>query len=266
MGYNRPMRKYPWLVVLTLGVLVAPAQTVRKPPPAAEEAVRARVDQFYSNFRDGKFRRAEALVAEESKDTFYAISKSKISDYKIESIDFDDSFQTAKVVVICESAGPHTHGTGMYLPVIGKWKLLDRDWYLVIEPRTTSPFGPIAKADGQEPKSPRRLDHTGAFSIEAFKGAFSVAPQKLVFPRQGDPVTQIVSVKNTLPGDLQIEVQGGDLPGLQLDLGNSRVPAKGDAAIQFTYDPNKGRLSGTREIRIDARPLNQSKIIVLQFE
>ncbi len=260
------MRKYPLLAVFTLGALLAPAQTVRQAPPGVEEALRARVDQFYTYFRDAKFRRAEGLVAEESKDTFYTMSKSPISGFKVESVDFDDSFQSAKVRVLCESNTPRTSGMGMYIPVTGKWKLLEGDWYLVIEPRTTTPFGPTVKRESQELRRTARLEPKGAATLEALKGAFSVEPQKLVFPLRGDPVTQTVTVKNSLPGDLKMEIEGSDLPGMQLDFSDNRLPAKSDIAIQFKYDPKKGELRGTRQIRIHVQPLNQTKIILLQFE
>jgi len=55
----------------------------------AEKALRARAEQFYQLEVGGEFRKAEALVAEDSKDYFYKNSKPEISKFEIEKVQID---------------------------------------------------------------------------------------------------------------------------------------------------------------------------------
>ena len=54
---------------------LAAAQTATNPfdkaPPNVDDALKTRVTEFYQDHIDGKFRKAEQLVAEDSKDAFY---------------------------------------------------------------------------------------------------------------------------------------------------------------------------------------------------
>jgi hypothetical protein len=46
-----------------------------KAPPPIDEALRARVDKFYGAFIAGKFKEAYLLVADDSQDKFFELSK-----------------------------------------------------------------------------------------------------------------------------------------------------------------------------------------------
>ena len=270
------MQRNPFLAVVLLAALPAASQVLlRKAPPDVEEALRARVDQFYSLFQERKFRQAEAFVAEESRDRFYAMSKAPVQSFKVESVDFDDSFQTAKVLVVCESASPQSYGVPVPMPVTGKWKLIDGVWHLVIEPRKTTPFGPMSWSDPKlskpDPMQPPTLETLAS-------GSFQVEPQKLVFSRQGqETITRTVTVKNNLPGLMTLEVEAPDLPGLMVAKPDKNIPPKGQITFQVRYDPVAGKvqphcpsckpsLSGNWDIIVRVQPLNQAASIALQFE
>jgi len=232
------MCKYLLSAFLLLPLVPGAAQPVPKVPPEKEAALRERVTKFYTFFQESKFRQAENLVAEESKDKFYTQSKIRIGDFKIDKVDFDDSLQAAKVRVLCLFNTPHTTGLNFYVPVIGKWKLLEGDWFLVFEPRTMTPFGPIAQTDPAEPKQPRPLPPMERPDIGAIAaGSFSIDPQQLVLPLHGQPVTRAVMVKNNLPGPLTLAVEGADLPGLHLVLESKQLPAKSSVSFHLKYNP-----------------------------
>ena len=52
------------------------APPAEAPPPEVDQALRARISEFYQDHVDGKFRQAEALVAAETKDSFYGAKPS----------------------------------------------------------------------------------------------------------------------------------------------------------------------------------------------
>src|ERR1044071_5965016 len=80
----------------------APADLFHKAPPAVDEALRARIAKFYQLHVDSKFRQAEALVAEDSKDFFYSANKPKYLGFEIKQIIYSDDFTKARAVVITQ--------------------------------------------------------------------------------------------------------------------------------------------------------------------
>ena len=77
----------------------APNQSLDKPPQDVDDALRARIKQFYDYHLAGKYRQAEQPIAEESKDDFYALSKPELHGYKIGKIEYSENFTKAKVVI-----------------------------------------------------------------------------------------------------------------------------------------------------------------------
>ena len=74
--------------------LVAFGQT---PPPEVDQALRARATEFFQDFVDGQYRKAFALVAEESQDEYFSSSKAEIKSFHIDSIQYNDNFTEATV-------------------------------------------------------------------------------------------------------------------------------------------------------------------------
>ena len=241
------------------------AQSIfQKAPPGVEEALRDRVDRFYSLYQQSKFRQAEALVAEESRDLYYGMSKVPIRGFKVESIEWSDNFQTAKVLVSCQYVTPRTANAEIYVPVTGKWKLMGGEWYLLIEKRTTWPWGPM-KFDDPTKSKPQPFQRPTLDSVVS--GAFRVDQQKLVFPRDAQgPITRTVTISNYMPGPLQLEMESAKLPGLALTLSDKTIQPGSQVALQASYNPAAGKLSGTHEIRVWVQPVNQSITIQLQFQ
>ncbi|MBM3748697.1 MAG: hypothetical protein FJW34_23225, partial [Acidobacteria bacterium] len=83
-----------------------PADLFQKAPPAVDEAVRARVKQFFQAHVDGKFRAAAEVVAEDSQDAFFAANKPRCYSFEITKIEYLDEFTRATAVVACEMDHP----------------------------------------------------------------------------------------------------------------------------------------------------------------
>src|SRR5690242_243224 len=74
-----------------------------KPPAGVDEALRARINQFFQFMVDAKYRQAEALVAEDSKDLYYDGQKPRFLNYELKSIEYSDEFTRAKATLMCET-------------------------------------------------------------------------------------------------------------------------------------------------------------------
>jgi len=258
-------RLNPVLAGLTIGLAPLFSQSIfRKAPPQVEEALRARVHQFYSLYQDGKFRQAESLVAEESRELYYGMSKTRIRGFKVESIDFAEDFSSALVLVTCLSMHPRTAAANVPVPVSGKWKSVDGEWYLLIEKRETSPYGPMTFAD---PSQSRPAPFQRPTPETLAQGAFRVEPRKLVFPRAArEAVGRTVVISNLMPGRLSLEVAAPQTPALELWLSNTTIEAKGQVTLQVTYRPEKGTLAASQPIQIRLKPVNEAVSIEVEFQ
>jgi hypothetical protein len=258
--------------------MAATAQNLRKAPADVEEALRARVDRFYTLFTLHRFRQAEALVAEDSRDQFYNMQKAPLFRYKIENIEWDDKFKDAKVLVTCMVNTPRAGPGGLPVPVTGEWKLLDGDWFLFIKPTNSSPFGMMSFDTKAAPsdKPPEAFQRPTVETVTT--NAFRVEPQRIVLSRDGDGViTQPVVITNNLPGNLQVTVDAPDVPGLTLVNVGKVLPAKGQMTFQVAYDQKLGKvqpscasckpiLTGDWAIRIGLEPIGQTARVVLDFK
>ena len=113
-----------------------PAALFQKAPPDVEEALRARIQKFYGFYMEGKFRAADALVAEDSKDAFYVAGKRKCRSIEIDTLRFSEDFSKADVFVSCDT-DVMVEPVGLIrtqVPMRTRWKTLDGDWFWYVEP------------------------------------------------------------------------------------------------------------------------------------
>jgi len=255
------------LVKLWLAALPACAQEIfHKPPPDVEEALRARVVQFYSLLQEGKFRQAENLVAEESRELFYAMPKSKITEFRLDRMEFAEDFQSAKLAVATPLISPFLGGSKILFPMTNKWKLLDGQWFVVFEKRPPiTPFGPMGSSAPSSSSKPESFQRP---TLEAVSGgAVRLEPQSLSFPAKGQEKTErTVVISNSMPGALSLEIEGPALPGIELQLSAKTLPASGRVTLQVRFDPQLGKLGGAQQIRLRVRPTDQLLTIPLQLE
>src|ERR1035438_2675358 len=73
-----------------------------KPPADVDAALRARILEFFDLHVKGQFRKAEELVAEDTKDFFYSANKPKYLGCDLSSIDYSENFTKANAVMVCE--------------------------------------------------------------------------------------------------------------------------------------------------------------------
>src|SRR5215510_5970979 len=90
-------------VILAAALLAqAPADLFNKPPVEVDQALRARITEFYQYHVKQQFRQAEALVAEDTKDFFYSHNKPQYLTFEIGRIEYSENFTRAKATMVTE--------------------------------------------------------------------------------------------------------------------------------------------------------------------
>jgi hypothetical protein len=239
-----------------LPVAAATAWAQQPSPPVAEveAALRSRVEQFYQLQVDKKFRQAEALVAEESKDEYYNRSKLDIKGFSIQEIQMLDNNTRARVTLkgklvmrIAQLADQTFE-----MPMTTSWKVENGQWvwYIDRELSSQTPFGRIdrstdaAKSPGDRPRA--KID------IATLMNQVTLDNTSVIL-NASNPV-QTITVSNNLPGAIDLELTDPRLEGVSIELERSTLKAGEKSAIRFRLR-SEAKSSGL--VRIVASPLNK---------
>jgi hypothetical protein len=117
-----------------------------KPPADVDKALRGRMTEFYQDHVTGQFRKAEELVAEDTKDFFYSSNKPRYLGCEISRIDYSQNFTRARATILCEQNVVMPGFGGVFkLPILSDWKLEDGMWRWFVDQNGTrdTPFGPV---------------------------------------------------------------------------------------------------------------------------
>ena len=179
-------------------------------PPEVEAALRARMTDFFQYHVTGEYRKAEALVAEDTKDYFYDHTKPKYFSFEIGKIEYSDDYTKAKAVVLCETRinSPGFGNATYKVPVPSSWKVENGKWYWWVEPEKIglTPFGkmtpgPEVKNSGAAPSMPSaaNMPTSADFLFEQVKldkKALTLAPGG----------SEVITIHNTAPGVMTVSV------------------------------------------------------------
>lgn len=215
------------------------AQDAPKPPTAVDEALRARVKEFYQYHVTEEYRKAEKLVAEDSQDIYYVHNKPHYAGFELKSIEYLDHFTKAKVTVLCDQAmnGIGFVGKMVKAPSTSTWKVVDGKWYWYADPEELArgPFGKSAnagtKATGTTAPDINKPVNLGG--ITADKESVDAKPN----------TTQQVTITNGTPGSVSL-VAHQTLPGWQITFDKANLPAgeKTIATFKTGENPHGGEL------------------------
>ena len=159
------------LACFSAALFAQPSPKPPEAPPDVDQALRSRVSEFLNFHVSAEFRKAEALVAEDSKDVFYNRPKPHyISCKGISSIRYSENFTRAYVTGLCalpvpimatdneqQADGQPALPMGMpNVPIPMTWKIEDGKWcwYLDKELDRRSPFGLMAPPPASVPLPP----------------------------------------------------------------------------------------------------------------
>ncbi|MGA3018555.1 MAG: hypothetical protein ABSF62_15645 [Bryobacteraceae bacterium] len=121
-----------------------------KPPAGVDQALRARVNEFYGLLLKRDFRKAEALIAEDTKDYYYGIGKPDFTKFELLEIRYSDDFTHATAIVQCTQkvVQPGFPLSEWNLKIPSAWKLENGNWYwYVSQTEVMTPVGIVKKVE-----------------------------------------------------------------------------------------------------------------------
>ena len=241
------------LSILLAALACAQNNPFNKPPADVDAALRARITEFYDYHVKGQFRKADALVAEDTKDYFFESRKPQYISFDISRIDYFDNFTRAKAVIMCEMyiMMPGFNDKPVKMPTPSEWVLVDGKWFWHVDTEALrdTPFGhmtpgPPAKA-GQTgpvlPTNPAALNVTVDLLLKQVK----VNKEEIeIWPGDSTEVT----VANTAPGTLNLLLPS--MPdGVEAVLEKTSLNANESTTLKIKT--TKDVRPGTLELRVE---------------
>ena len=227
----------------------------------AEKALRARAEQFYQLELDGEFRKAEAFVAEDTKDLYYKNSKPEISKFHIDKVKMDPDGKHAVVTVNISSTmkNPAFGAMDFSAPVPMTWKLDNGQWcwYQVQNGDIDTPFGKWHVGDlDSKPKAPSLPGLNGG---NPSKVSNLVTVDRTSVDLDGDGSTSTVSITNHMSGTIDVRLASDGVPGLSVSMDKEKLQSGETSTVSFRAIVGR-KPSG--KITIVAGPIQQFVIDV----
>ncbi|MGA2877335.1 MAG: hypothetical protein ABSG13_00120 [Bryobacteraceae bacterium] len=244
-----------------------------KAPPPIDEALRARVDKFYGAFIAGKFKDAYLLVADDSQDKFFELSKDQYKGCEIIKIRYRENFTKAAVVTSCK-ADWRFHGTVVLttFPLTSNWEVIDGQWVWHYEKPTMvpSPFSPTGFVNVPPDSTPSinglvPKDIPGAAQGILAKVSVDKTSVRL---RPHETSQDVVHVRNDMPGQVSLKVDKPDIEGLKITVGKTDLQAHDETTVTFEWrsdEPTK-TMSGHPTVQLRIEPTGQVFPISIAFE
>ncbi|MCS7314166.1 MAG: hypothetical protein RMI94_08100 [Bryobacterales bacterium] len=270
------MRRKLWLVfavAATLGAQTA-AELFEKAPPEVDQALRERIRFFYQCHVEGKFRQADQVVAEDSKDAFFAAEKTRYRGFEIVRIVYSDNFTRARAVV-AEDTDFMAPGFGkipVKAPMTTLWKLENGQWWWYVDPNAgkVTPFGPMRKGEGGSsgfsfggPAPSLPLPSTPQ---EALKVLGKVTVDKTdVRLSSYEPASAEVTVRNQMPGLVKLRLEYNALPGFEARLERQQLGSNETTRLLLTMEPRDRAPKPAVTVNLWVEPLEQVIPIQVTF-
>lgn len=275
----RSGRMKPFFLLPLAAAVAAFAQTpaaadlFEKAPPDVDQALRARVKEFYQHHVDGTYRKAEKMVAEESQDYFYQIQKQRYDSCELIRISYKESFTRSTVTMACKGKW-NINGNEMSvsMPLSSSWK---RDnggdwfWYHVPLQKTPSPFGEfdpgasaLAKPAGPGGlQIPTDMEAAGKMLMKQVK----VSKQDIKLLSYEKSEDEIV-VTNGSGGLVKLSFEyEAIIPGFKAEFSKKELGPGETATLKFTMVPKDRVAKPSLIARILVEPLLQQFQIKIQF-
>jgi hypothetical protein len=216
---------------------VAMTAWAQQPAQPTAEALRDRVQQYYQLMVDKKYRQAEAMVADDSKEDYYAGKKPDLKAFDIMNIDLQTA-NTAKVTIRAKVLllMPGAGGQLFDMPTPTYWKLENGawSWYIPEEVRSATPFGKmqngvkVAGTMDLKGAAPGGLDNPNVGAL-----VDRITIDKLAVVLTSKEPQQLVTITNGLPGplDLTLDSHALNIKGLTVQVVPLHLEAGGKAVV-----------------------------------
>ncbi len=270
----QPLACFAALMLAAGGFLAAqPASDLlEKAPPHIDKALRERVRFFYQAHVDGKFRLADQVVHEDSKDAFFAADKRRYKDFDIIKINYEQNFTKARVVVAVKTDFfmPGAGRMPVTIPLTTLWKYDDGTWWWYVEPHspeegTETPFGIMKPGSEAESSSPfQKLQNMPGANAIRSQVKVSGTSVTLKCGEGGD--TGEIVVSNGMPGVLKLQLSMPEAEGFSAHVENEVVPARGETKVLFSCEANPELAGKTIRGALSIQPTNHRIPLTVRFQ
>lgn len=257
---------------LALLPVLAFAQT---PPPEVEQALRARVTEFFQYHVDGNFRKAYDLVAEDTKDYYFAAQKFQFKSFRIDGVKFSDNFTKAEVTVTGERMWQPRADfppTMMTTPMMTRWKIENGKWVWSYNPDSEwlTPMGPSDRKAISAP-APSVVPKLDPGQIGA--AARNILQQSSIDKNQvtlatDKPSSDQVVFHNGQPGPVKVILQAlPSIAGFSAAFDKSDLNANENAMLKLHYEPGDKQTAPPAEVdlRFFVEPLSRPFGVKVKF-
>ncbi|HKD06627.1 MAG TPA: hypothetical protein VKB79_12070 [Bryobacteraceae bacterium] len=227
----------------------------------AEKALRERAQQFYQLQLEKKYRQAEAMVADDTKDDYYASKKPDIKGFTVDKVELAPDLKTAKVIIKAKVTVmmPGAGAMNFDLPTPTEWKLENGEWrwYISHETRVATPFGDLhsSGSGGSSPDTkgaaPGGIDNP---NVQAIQDQISISKTSVRLSRNNRQDS--VSITNGLPGpiDLRLDSHVEKIKGLSVEPDKTHLTS-GETAVVLLRMTGDNKFAD--HVDIVAQPLNR---------
>lgn len=248
----------------------SPSDLFETAPPHIDEALRARIGIFYQSHVDGKFRQADAVVHEDSKDAFFEAMKPRYKGYEIVRIAYAEDFAKARVVVAVDTdfLMPGRGQIEIKAPMTTLWKLDGGEWWWYLPPPeegVQTPFGLMRGASSPESEAVQDAIASMPTSAEAFLRQIRVS-KTTVMLSTAKPSSDEVVITNGMPGPVSLTFSSESRPGYEAKLERESIESGEEARILFHFEPTGEGPTPPIAAEITVNPTGQVIPIRVRFE
>jgi hypothetical protein len=231
----------------------ADTQPAQNAPAGVESALLARVNEFYAMLVKQDYRKAESLIADDTKDYYYGGSKPDIKKFEVLSVEFSENFTHAKIMVRCtEPVVIAGFPPGEMSPIMPSlWKVENGTWVYYEDPnKIHNPSGLATKVQAAVEKA-----NTGDLTPEAALKDLPKDPAFVLGRINLDKsqvtltpgATATVTIANGADGPVSLEL-GAPLTDITAKLDRTDL-SRGEKA-KLTFTAGKEPKNGTFYLRL----------------
>ena len=233
-------------VVKICHALLVAASVLAQTP---EDSLRVRVSKFYQAYVNGKARTVEPMVAEDTKEKWFATEKARYASFEIGKIEFNEDHTRAKVVVIADST-MRIRGTSVSgkVPATSNWKIEDGEWRYFIDP-----------AEQAREARKVRIPEPGELL-----GKVTASKSELRLCGCGEPGFD-VAITNAMPGEVQLTLDPVAVPGLRVSLKDSSLKERQSTKLLIEYDGAEKPPAAPVPVVVNIAPTGERIVVKLIF-
>jgi len=273
------MRSVAALALVTGSLFAQGTEAIfQSAPPDIDQALRERIREFHQHHVDGKFRQADTLVHEASKDAFFSAEKLKLKSFEIKHIKWEENFTQARVITVVP-VDLDVPGFGQMKnvprPLTSFWKLEGGQWWWV-----TIPYDPCKGIDAGNMTLHKKVcvdgkvveqgDAAGAslstgMTVKDLQNMVRASTSEITLPSHVE-AREGVTLTSNFPGKVKFQVVYDQMPGFEASLDTDELESGASTALTVHHKPMSPTLKSDVLIRIMVQPTSQIIPVRVTFQ